>query len=123
MSRVALFVTGGVAAYKACGVLRGLQKAGHEVRVAMTDDATRFVGTTTFEALTHHPVLTDLYAQPGDAIPHITLSEWAELALVWPATANVLAKMATGIADDELFTALLDFAVPMLVPPEMNLRM
>lgn len=123
MSRVALFVTGGVAAYKACEVLRGLQKAGHEVRVAMTDDATRFVGTTTFEALTHHPVLTDLYAQPGDAIPHITLSEWAELALVCPATANVLAKIATGIADDAVSTTLLACAVPVLVAPAMNVRM
>ena len=63
MSNVALMVTGGIAAYKACEVLRGLQKAGHEVRVAMTADAERFVGTTTFEALTKHPVLTDLYGQ------------------------------------------------------------
>ena len=96
MSNVALMVSGGIAAYKACEVLRGLQKAGHEVRVAMTADAERFVGKTTFEALTKHPVLTDLYGQTGDPIPHITLSEWADVALVCPATANMMAKMVTG---------------------------
>ena len=123
MSRIALFVTGGIAAYKACEVLRGLQKAGHEVHVAMTQDAQRFVGATTFEALSKHPVLTDLYAQPGDPIPHITLSEWADVALVCPATANVMAKMAAGIADDALTSALLACDCPVLVAPAMNVRM
>ena len=123
MSKVALLVTGGIAAYKACEVLRGLQKAGHEVRVAMTRDATRFVGVTTFEALTHAPVLTDLYGMPGDPIPHISLSEWADLALVCPATANVMAKMAAGIADDALTSTLLACACPVLVAPAMNVRM
>lgn len=123
MSNVALMVSGGIAAYKACEVLRGLQKAGHEVRVAMTADAERFVGKTTFEALTKHPVLTDLYGQTGDPIPHITLSEWADVALVCPATANVMAKMVTGIADDALSTTLLACACPVLVAPAMNVRM
>ncbi len=123
MSNVALMVTGGIAAYKACEVLRGLQKAGHEVRVAMTADAERFVGTTTFEALTKHPVLTDLYGQHADPIPHITLSEWADVALVCPATANVMAKMTAGIADDALTSTLLACACPVLVAPAMNVRM
>lgn len=123
MSNVALMVSGGIAAYKACEVLRGLQKAGHEVRVAMTADAERFVGKTTFEALTKHPVLTDLYGQAGDPIPHISLSEWADVALVCPATANVMAKMAAGIADDALSTTLLACACPVLVAPAMNVRM
>ena len=123
MSNVALLVTGGIAAYKACEVLRGLQKAGHAVRVAMTADAERFVGPTTFEALTHHPVLDDLYGMPGDPIGHITLSEWADLALVCPATGNVLAKMATGIADDALTTTLLACSCPVAVAPAMNVRM
>ena len=123
MSRVALFVTGGVAAYKACEVLRGLQRAGHEVRVAMTDDAQRFVGTTTFEALTHAPVLSSLYGLDGDPIPHISLSEWASLALVCPATGNVMAKMAAGIADDAVSTTLLACDCPTLVAPAMNVRM
>ncbi len=123
MSRVALFVTGGIAAYKACEVMRDLQKAGHEVRVAMTQDATRFVGEPTFEALTHHPVLTDLYGQPDDPIPHISLSEWADVALVCPATANVMAKMAAGIADDAVSSTLLACDCPVLAAPAMNVRM
>ena len=123
MSNVALVVTGGIAAYKACEVTRALQKAGHEVRVAMTADATRFVGATTFEALTHHPVLLDLYGMPGDAIPHITLSEWADLALVCPATGNVMAKLAAGIADDAATSMLLACDCPVLVAPAMNVRM
>ena len=123
MSNVALVVTGGIAAYKACEVTRALQKAGHEVRVAMTADATRFVGATTFEALTHHPVLLNLYDMPGDPIPHITLSEWADLALVCPATGNVIAKMAAGIADDAATSMLLACDCPVLVAPAMNVRM
>ena len=123
MSNVALVVCGGIAAYKACEVTRALQKAGHEVRVAMTADAQRFVGIATFEALTHHPVLTDLYKMPGDPIPHITLSEWADLALVCPATGNVMAKMAHGIADDAATTMLLACDCPVLVAPAMNVRM
>lgn len=123
MSNVALFVTGGVAAYKACEVTRGLQKAGHQVHVAQTADALRFVGATTFEALTHHPVLTDLYQMPGDPIPHITLSEWADIALVCPCTGNVLAKLAAGIADDAVTSTLLACDCPILVAPAMNVRM
>lgn len=123
MSNVALVVTGGIAAYKACEVTRALQKAGHEVRVAMTADALRFVGATTFEALTHHPVLVDLYKMPNDPIPHITLSEWADLALVCPATGNVMAKIAAGIADDAATSMLLACDCPILVAPAMNVRM
>ena len=123
MSRVTLVVTGGIAAYKACEVLRGLQKAGHEVRVALTADAERFVGKATFEALTHYAVLTSLYDNPDDAIPHITLSEWADIALVCPATANVMAKVAAGIADDAATTMLLACDCPMLMAPAMNVRM
>ena len=123
MSNVAIVVAGGIAAYKACEVTRALQKAGHEVRVAMTADALRFVGATTFEALTHHPVLLDLYDMPADPIPHITLSEWADLALVCPATGNVIAKMAAGIADDAATSMLLACDCPVLVAPAMNVRM
>ena len=123
MSKVALVVSGGIAAYKACEVLRALQKAGHEVHVAMTADAQKFVGTTTFEALAKHPVLTDLYTTVGDPIPHITLSEWADLALVVPATANIIAKMATGIADDAATSMLLACDCRVMVAPAMNVRM
>ena len=123
MSKVALFVTGGIAAYKACEVLRGLQKAGHEVRVAMTADAEQFVGPVTFEALTHAPVLTSLFEMEGDPIPHITLSGWADLALICPATANIMAKLSCGIADDAVSTTLLACDCPLLIAPAMNVRM
>ncbi len=123
--RVLLAVCGGIAAYKACEVLRGLQKAGCEVRVTMTADAERFVGAVTFEALSGAPVADDLYAYPGSSIPHIELSEWADLALVVPATANVMAKLACGIADDCLTSTLLAChgSCAVMVAPGMNTRM
>lgn len=123
--RVLLAVCGGIAAYKACEVLRGLQKAGCEVRVTMTADAERFVGAVTFEALSGAPVADDLYDYPGSSIPHIELSEWADLALVVPATANVMAKLARGIADDCLTSTLLAChgSCPVMVAPGMNTRM
>lgn len=122
---VLLAVCGGIAAYKACEVLRGLQKAGCEVRVTMTADAERFVGAVTFEALSGSPVATSLYDHPGSAIPHIDLAEWADAAVVVPATANVMAKMACGIADDCLTTTLLACwgCCPVLVAPGMNVHM
>ena len=123
--RVLLAVCGGIAAYKACEVLRGLQKAGCDVRVTMTEDAERFVGATTFEALSGAPVATSLYGHPGTPIPHIELARWADAAVVVPATANVLAKMAHGIADDCLTTTLLACwgCCPVLVAPGMNVHM
>ena len=121
--RVLLAVCGGIAAYKACEVLRGLQKAGCEVRVTMTEDAARFVGPATFAALSGAPVATSLFEYPGSAIPHIELAEWANAAVVVPATANVLAKLACGIADDCLTTTLLACACPVLVAPGMNVHM
>ena len=120
---VLLAVCGGIAAYKACEVLRGLQKAGCDVRVTMTEDAERFVGAATFEALSGAPVATSLYDYPGSAIPHIELAEWADAAVVVPATANVMAKLACGIADDCLTTTLLACSCPVLVAPGMNVHM
>ena len=121
--RVALFVCGGIAAYKACEVLRGLQKQGAEVRVAMTQEACRLVGPTTFEALSGHPVSLSVFDDASTPIPHIELAEWADLALVCPATANVMAKMAHGLADDLVSTALLACSCPVLVAPAMNVHM
>ncbi len=121
--KVLLAVCGGVAAYKACEVLRALQKAGCEARVCMTAAAERFVGAATFEALTRHAVCDDLFGNPETAIPHIDYAEWADLALVVPATANVIAKMAAGIADDALTATLLACACPVLVAPGMNVHM
>jgi phosphopantothenoylcysteine decarboxylase/phosphopantothenate--cysteine ligase len=124
-NHVLLAVTGGIAAYKACEVLRGLQEADCDVRVCMSQDAQHFVGKTTFAALSGHRVLSDLYADETDPIPHISYAKWANLALVVPATANLLAKLATGIADDAMSSTLL--ALPsetaLLVAPAMNVHM
>ena len=122
-ARVALFVSGGIAAYKACEVLRGLQKQGCEVRVAMTRHATELVGPKTFEALSGHHVTLDLFCDECSSIPHIELAEWADLALVCPATANAIAKMAHGIADDAVSTTLLACSCPVVVVPAMNVHM
>ena len=121
--KVLLGVSGGIAAYKACEVLRGLQKAGCEVRVAMTESATRFVGTVTFEALTGHAVATDVFTYRESSIPHISLSEWADVILVVPATGNVMAKAAHGIADDCLSATMLAGAGKLLFAPAMNVHM
>ena len=121
--RVLLAVCGGIAAYKACEVLRGLQKEGCEVRVTMTADAERFVGAATFSALSGSPVADSLYDNPSSAIPHIELSEWADVVVVVPATANVLAKLACGIADDALTTFAATFNGTTLLAPAMNPQM
>jgi len=123
MRNVLLAVPGGIAVYKACEVVRALQKAGCDVRVTMTADAERFVGATTFEALSKHPVADDLYAFPESPIPHVFLADWANLVLVVPATGNVMAKMAAGIADDCLSTTLLAAHCPVLVAAAMNVHM
>lgn len=120
---VLLCVTGCIAAYKSCEVLRLLQKAGCRVKVLMTENATRFVGPATFRALTNEPVAVGLFDDPADPIHHISLAKEADLALVAPATANVIAKMAAGIADDLLSTTLLATKAPILVAPAMNTGM
>lgn len=123
MANVTLVVCGGIAAYKACEVMRGLQKAGCDVRVAMTQDATRFVGETTFRALSHHEVVTSLYGMRETAIPHVEGADFADLVLVVPATANVMAKMACGIADDAATATILAAHSDVLVAPAMNVNM
>jgi phosphopantothenoylcysteine decarboxylase/phosphopantothenate--cysteine ligase len=122
---VLMCVCGGIAAYKAVEVLRLLQKAGCEVRVASTQDGLRFVGSATWEGLVHHPTPTSLYGWADSSIPHIYLSEWADAVLVVPATANTLAKMATGIADDLVSSTLLAIPreTPLFVAPAMNMHM
>lgn len=124
MPTVVLGVTGCIGAYKACEVLRELQKRDVDVHVVMTDHATRFVSAMTFEALSHHPVFVDQFAlgENGD-IRHISLADAADLLLVAPATANVLAKFARGIADDALTTLHLASRAPLLVAPAMNVNM
>ena len=122
--RVALGVTGGIAAYKAAEILRGLQRAGCEVRVGMTEHATRLVAPLTFRALSGAHVVVDDYAPDNpDPIAHITFSQTVELFLVAPATANCIAKFAHGIADDFLTTTYLACTAPVLVAPAMNTTM
>ncbi len=122
--KVLLGVTGCIGAYKAAEVLRGLQKAGVQVRVVMTEHATEFVRPATFEALSGQPVIVGMFAQPDhSAIEHIAAAREADLLLVAPATANILAKFAHGIADDFLSTVYLSNTNPVLIAPAMNVEM
>ena len=124
MTTVVLGVTGCIGAYKACEVLRELQKRGVDVRVVMTRSATHFVSPMTFEALSRHPVFVDQFAlgEQGE-IQHVSLADAADLLLVAPATANTLGKLARGIADDALSTLYTATRAPVLVAPAMNVNM
>ncbi len=122
--KVLLGITGCIGVYKSAEVLRGLQKAGVDVRVVMTRHATEFVQPLTFEALSGKPVVTEMFERPDFAtIEHISLAREADLLLVAPATANVLAKFAHGIADDFLTTLYLSNTRPVLIAPAMNVEM
>lgn len=123
MKTVLLGISGGIAAYKAAEIVRALQKRGYDVRVVMTANAAQFVSPLTFAALSHHEALTDEFDCPGDPIPHITLGQGCDLFLIAPATANVVAKMAAGIADDLLTSAVLACTAPVMVAPAMNVHM
>ena len=121
---VVLGVTGGIAAYKACEVVSRLRKLGAEVYVIMTRSATEFVQPLTFETLSNHPVVTDTFARPETwEVEHIALAKRADVFVIAPATANILAKMAHGIADDMLSTTVLATKAPVLVAPAMNTGM
>jgi phosphopantothenoylcysteine decarboxylase/phosphopantothenate--cysteine ligase len=124
MSKIALGVTGGIGAYKAVEVARGLQKAGHDVVVVMTKAATEFVGPLTFEAITRHRVITGQFEPGANAdIEHIALASSIDLLLVAPATANIIGKFASGIADDFLCSLYLATTAPVLLAPAMNSNM
>jgi phosphopantothenoylcysteine decarboxylase/phosphopantothenate--cysteine ligase len=120
--RVLLGVTGGIAAYKACALTRLLAQVDASVQVVMTRSATRFVGPDTFAALSGRPVHTDLWEEPGTVL-HVKLAREADVAVVAPATANVLAKIASGLADDLLTSTLLEAACPLVVAPAMHTGM
>ena len=121
---IALGVTGGIGAYKAVEVARGLQKRGHEVVAIMTAAATRFVGPVTFEAITRRRVITDQFEPGTNAdIEHIALASSIDLLLIAPATANILGKLANGLADDFLSTLYTATRAPVLVAPAMNSQM
>jgi phosphopantothenoylcysteine decarboxylase/phosphopantothenate--cysteine ligase len=118
--RIALLVSGGIAAYKIVDLASALTQAGCEVRVAMTPSATRFVGPPSFQGVTGNPVLTGLWPVDGLSEPHVALGDWAQLILVAPATANVIGRIATGRSDDIVTATVLAARCPVVVAPAMN---
>lgn len=120
--RIIVGVAGGIAAYKACSVVRQLSEAGHDVRVVPTESALRFVGAATFEALSGHPVRTGVFEDVSE-VPHVRLGQQADLVVVAPATADLLARAAAGRADDLLTATLLTARCPVLFAPAMHTEM
>jgi len=120
--KIALGVTGGIAAYRAAELIGLLKKRGAQVRVVMTAHATEFIAPLTLETLSGYPVSLDLFA-PRDNMAHISLAKWADLFVVAPATASCLGKFANGIADDLLSTAMMALRCPILLAPAMNTAM
>jgi len=120
--RIIVGVAGGIAAYKACSVVRQLSEAGHDVRVVPTESALRFIGSATFEALSGHPVHTGVFENVAD-VPHVRLGQQADLVVVVPATADLLARAAAGRADDLLTATLLTARCPVLFAPAMHTEM
>jgi len=124
VSRILLGVSGGIAAYKSCELVRWLVQRGHEVRVVLTEHAREFVSPLTLQTLSGAPARSELLAPGAESeISHIALADWAEVFVVAPATANVLAKLAQGIADDLLTTIALATTAPLVVAPAMNVNM
>ena len=122
--RVLLCVCGGIAAYKAADLVRRLRDAGCDVQVAMTDNAQRFITAQTFQALSHRPVRTSLWDESAEAaMGHLELACWAQQVIVAPATANTIAKLAQGMADDLVSTLCLATEAPLAIAPAMNHRM
>ncbi len=118
--RLALLVSGGIAAYKIVDLASALTQAGAQVRVAMTASATRFVGAPSFQGVTGNPVLTGLWAADGPPEPHVFLGDWAQVTLLAPATANVISRVAKGQSDDIVTATLLAARGPVVVAPAMN---
>lgn len=122
--QIVLCVCGGIAAYKSVELLRLLQKAGAEVKVVMTTNSKHFVGSMTFEAISGHPVFSEMYGGNPDAkMRHIAWAEEADVVVIAPATANIIGKLANGIADDALTTFMLAVTAPKIICPAMNTHM
>ncbi|MDF2960132.1 MAG: peptidase ClpP [Paenibacillus sp.] len=121
---VVLGISGGIAAYKAAAICSKLAQAGANVRVIMTESATKFIAPLTFQTLSRHDVIVDTFDEKDAAVvSHIDLADRADLVVVAPATANIIAKMAHGLADDMLSTTLLATTAPVMVAPAMNVHM
>src|SRR5258708_27367509 len=118
--RIALLVAGGIAAYKLADLAAALTQAGSDVRVAMTSSAVRFVGPPTFQGVTGHPVLTSVWPASDAPEPHVFLGDWAQLILLAPATANVIARVARGQSDDVVTATLLAARCPVVIATAMN---
>lgn len=124
MKNILLCVTGGIAAYKSVELARMLTEKNHVVRVVLTDSAKQFVTPLTFQVITHHPVYSDLFdASHDSALRHIELARWADIILIAPASANTIAKLAYGIADNLLTNVCLASTAPLLLAPAMNKNM
>jgi phosphopantothenoylcysteine decarboxylase/phosphopantothenate--cysteine ligase len=122
--KILLGVTGSIAAYKAAELVRLMKKKGWLVSVVMTKPATRFVGELTFQTLSQNPVLIDEFERKEQWNPsHVSLAEWADILVVAPCTANVIAKMAHGLADDAMTAAVLACRAPLVIAPAMNENM
>jgi phosphopantothenoylcysteine decarboxylase/phosphopantothenate--cysteine ligase len=122
--RILLGVTGGIAAYKACDLTSRLTQNGAEVRVVMTGEACEFVTPLTFRNLSRGPVFTEMFESPREFDPaHVSLAEWAKVLVIAPATANVIGKIACGIADDLLTCLTMATKAPILIAPAMNAAM
>jgi phosphopantothenoylcysteine decarboxylase/phosphopantothenate--cysteine ligase len=121
--RILLGVSGGVGAYKACELLRLYIKAGSQVRVIMTSAAREFVTPLSFQALGAEEVSVDMFHEKRDSLEHVSWADWADILVVAPATANIIGKMANGIADDVLSTQAIAYDGPVLIAPAMNVKM
>ncbi|MFQ5602007.1 MAG: bifunctional phosphopantothenoylcysteine decarboxylase/phosphopantothenate--cysteine ligase CoaBC [bacterium] len=122
--KIALGITGSIAAYKACAVVRELKRAGHEVRVAMTASAQKFVSALTFATLSENPVMNALFEETEKVgVVHIDLARWCDAFLVCPATANILSKVANGVADEMVSTTIMATKSPVIFCPAMNTAM
>jgi phosphopantothenoylcysteine decarboxylase/phosphopantothenate--cysteine ligase len=122
--RILLCVTGGIAVYKAAALTSRLVQAGAEVKVVLSESAAKFVSPLTFQALSRHEVYTDIFEEKNpNVIAHINLADWADLILVAPATANTIAKLACGIADNMITTTILAATAPVWIAPAMNVHM
>src|SRR5690625_6261061 len=119
--KIILGVTGGIAAYKACDLTSKLTQQGAEVRVMMNESATQFVSPLTFQAISRNPVYTDTFDEKDpEKIAHIDLADWADIAIIAPATANTIGKMANGIADDMISTTLLATGATVYIAPAID---
>ena len=123
MTKIIVGVTGGIACYKAVGLVSSLVQKDFQVQVVMTENAAKFVTPVTFRAISRNPVCTEEFASGGDPVPHISLTEDAALYIVAPATANTIAKLANGLADNILTTSFLAARCPKIIVPAMNTAM